>query len=136
MPAEPKIYCLTHETKFGGVYFDITIEDFNALGFAFGDSVDVAFSNGKTLNDLPYYNGYYVDMGEPLLVGYPGYPYLIVSTTATTFGFWMNWTKLVPPPSPCMKKRNICPFKRRGIFIIPTSRERMNPTRYSAISGW
>lgn len=74
--SQPKTYRLTHETKFGGVYFDITIEDFNARGFTYGDSVDIVFSNGKTLSDLPYYNGYYVDMGEPLLVAYPGYPFI------------------------------------------------------------
>ena len=65
-----------HETKFGGVYIKITIADFNEMGFAFGDSVDIKFSSGFTLEDIPYYNGFYVDMGEPLLVGYPGYPYI------------------------------------------------------------
>ena len=67
---------IEHETKFGGVYIKITIADFNAMGFAFGDSLNVTFSNGFELKDLPYYNGFYVDMGEPLLVGYPGYPYV------------------------------------------------------------
>ena len=67
---------IEHETKFGGVYIKITIADFNAMGFAFGDSLNVTFSNGFELKDLPYYNGFYVDMGEPLLVGYPGYPYI------------------------------------------------------------
>lgn len=67
---------IEHETKFGGVYIKITIDDFNAMGFAFGDSLNVTFSNGFELKDLPYYNGFYVDMGEPLLVGYPGYPYI------------------------------------------------------------
>jgi len=67
---------IEHETKFGGVYIKITIDDFNALGFAFGDSLNITFSNGFELLDLPYFNGFYVDMGEPLLVGYPGYPYI------------------------------------------------------------
>lgn len=67
---------IEHETKFGGVYIKITIDDFNAAGFAFGDSLNITFSNGFELKDLPYYNGFYVDMGEPLLVGYPGYPYI------------------------------------------------------------
>ena len=65
-----------HETKFGGVYLEMTIDDFNDLGFEYGDSVDVKFSNGYELNDIPYYNGYYVDMGEPLLIAYPGYDYI------------------------------------------------------------
>lgn len=67
-----------HETEFGGVYLDCTIDDFNALGFAYGDSVNVSFSNGYTLGDLPYYNGYYTQTGQPLLVAYPGYPYIKV----------------------------------------------------------
>lgn len=65
-----------HDEKFGGVYICITIDDFNALGYEFGDSVKITFSTGYVLEDIPYYNGYYVDMGEPLLVGYPGYPYI------------------------------------------------------------
>ena len=67
---------ITHETKFGGIYIMMTIDDFNNEGFKFGDSVNIKFTNGYELNDLPYYNGYYTDTGEPLLVGYPGYPYI------------------------------------------------------------
>ncbi len=65
-----------HEEEFGGVYIDMTIEDFNALGFAYGDGVTVAFSNGYRLENVPYYNGYYTQTGQPLLVAYPGYPYI------------------------------------------------------------
>ena len=67
---------IIHETKFGGVYIKSTIDDFNALGFKYGDSVDIEFSNGYTLKDIPYYNGYYVDIDEPLLIAYPGYDYI------------------------------------------------------------
>ena len=67
-----------HELEFGGVYLDMTIDGFNALGFAYGDSVTVTFSNGYELQDLPYYNGYYTVTGDPLLVAYPGYPYIKV----------------------------------------------------------
>lgn len=28
------------------------------------------------LDDLPYYNGYYTVTGQPLLIAYPGYPYI------------------------------------------------------------
>lgn len=52
-----------HEEEFGGVYIVMTIDDFNALGFEYGDSVDVVFSTGYSLEDIPYYNGYYVDAG-------------------------------------------------------------------------
>ena len=40
--------------------------------------MDIAFSNGFALANLPYYNGYYVNVGDPLLVGYPGSSYLKV----------------------------------------------------------
>ena len=65
-----------HEQEFGGVYIEIAINEFNALGFEYGDSVDVVFSSGYTLEDIPYYNGYYVDAGQPLLIAYPGYDYI------------------------------------------------------------
>ena len=39
----------------------ISIDDFNKLGFEYGDSVNVSFTNGYELTDIPYYNGYYVD---------------------------------------------------------------------------
>ena len=69
-------YPIEHEMEYGGVYIKIAIDDFNALGFSFGDSIDLTFDNGKKLEDIPYYNGYYVDAGEPLLIGYPGYEYI------------------------------------------------------------
>ena len=65
-----------HEPEFGGVYIEITIDDFNKLGFVYGDSIDLEFSNGYKLEDIPYYNGYYVNAGEPLLIAYPGYDYI------------------------------------------------------------
>ncbi|MBR0138602.1 MAG: alpha/beta fold hydrolase [Erysipelotrichaceae bacterium] len=67
---------LIYDTNFGGAYVDITIDEFNALGFKFGDSINMDFSNGYQLHDIPYYNGYYVNEGDPLLVGYPGYPHV------------------------------------------------------------
>ena len=74
--AEIKDYPIIHEKEFGGVYIEISIDDFNKLGFRYGDSVDVTFTNGYTLEDIPYYNGYYVDAGQPLLIAYPGYDYI------------------------------------------------------------
>ena len=64
------------EEEFGGIYIDLSIEDFNALGFDYGDEVSIYFSNGYKLENIPYYNGYYAKTGQPLLVGYPGYPYI------------------------------------------------------------
>ncbi|MBR6322964.1 MAG: tyrosine-protein phosphatase, partial [Lachnospiraceae bacterium] len=69
---------IEHEEEFGGVYIHLTIDDFNALGYVYGDSVDINFSNGYKLENIPYYNGYYTNNGEPLLVAYPGYPYIKV----------------------------------------------------------
>ena len=69
---------IQHELEFGGVYVLVTIDDFNALGFHYGDSLNVSFSNGYTLEGLPYYNGYYTQTGDPLVVAYPGYPYVKV----------------------------------------------------------
>ncbi|MBQ3390693.1 MAG: tyrosine-protein phosphatase [Firmicutes bacterium] len=63
---------LLHEHEPGGICIDISIDEFNALGFEFGDSVDIFFSNGYRMENIPYYNGYYTAAGEPLLVGYPG----------------------------------------------------------------
>ena len=65
-----KDLCITHDDKFGGVFADISIDEFNKLGFNYGDSIDVLFSTGYKIEDLPYYNGYYVDMGEALVLGY------------------------------------------------------------------
>lgn len=72
-------YEIEHEERFGGVYIKISIDDFNEMGYEYGDSVDISFSNGYEMTDIPYYNGYYVDEGEPLLVAYPGYPYIKVT---------------------------------------------------------
>ncbi len=70
---------IIHEPEFGGVYIKKTIEEFNNMGYEFGDSVNVKFSNGYELIDLPYFSGYYVDAGTKLLVGYPGYDYIKVA---------------------------------------------------------
>ena len=71
-------YSVSHDTKFGGIYINLSIDDFNKIGFKYGDSVDIKFSNGYELKDIPYYNGYYVEIGELEMVGYPGYPYIKV----------------------------------------------------------
>lgn len=77
-----KDYAVAHETEFGAVIIDISIDDFCKKGFAFGDSVDLSFSNGKEVTDIPFYNGYYVRPGDLLLVGYPGYETIRFSCNA------------------------------------------------------
>ena len=66
------------EVIYKGVYIQKTIDEFNSLGFEYGDSVNIAFSNGYELKDIPYYSGYYAKPGEPLLIAYPGYEYIEV----------------------------------------------------------
>lgn len=63
---------VAHDDFFGGIYIDTPVEELDKAGFALGDSVDVIFSNGCSLEDIPYYNGYYVAPDEPLVVAYPG----------------------------------------------------------------
>ena len=64
------------DDEYGGTFIDLTIEAFNALGFDFGDSVNIYFDNGIALDDIPYYTGYYVPVEELLLCGYPDSPYV------------------------------------------------------------
>jgi len=78
-----------HETKFDSIYGNLTIEAFMKLGFEFGDSVDVSFSTGDIFKDIPFYDGYYVKVGDPLVVGYPGYPYIDVATN-NKGEFWQS----------------------------------------------
>ena len=75
---EPKLEnsSIHHDDEFGGAYIDISRDDFNKLGFAFGDSIDITFSNNVKYEDVGYYSGYYVPAGQELLVGYPGYEYI------------------------------------------------------------
>ena len=69
--------CSIHrDDEFGGAYIDISIADFNNLGFKFGDSLDLSFSNNVKYNDIGYYSGYYVPAGQELVVGYPGYDFI------------------------------------------------------------
>ena len=69
-------YSIHHDNEFGGAYIDISIASFNDLGFKFGDSVTLTFSNDVKYENIGYYSGYYVPAGQELLVGYPGYDYI------------------------------------------------------------
>ena len=71
-------FSIIHDEKYGGAYIKISADEFNSLGFQYGDSVDVVFTNGYKFEDIPYYNGYYTDVGEPLLVAYPSNQYIRV----------------------------------------------------------
>ena len=70
-------YSIYHDDEFGGAYIKISADEFNKLGFKYGDSVDVSFTTGnKVWTDVGYYNGYYVPAGQELLVAYPGYEHI------------------------------------------------------------
>ena len=69
----------SEQPKFGGVYLDVTIDEFNAMGFEYGDSCDVTFSNGYKLEDIPYYNGFYSKTGHPLICAHPGFPHIDIA---------------------------------------------------------
>ena len=75
--SDMKSTCVTfnvcEDTEFGGVNINASPEEFStAFSAQFGDSVDVHFSNGFVLEDIPYYNGYYERVNRPVLVNYPG----------------------------------------------------------------
>ena len=56
--------------EFDDVFLTISIEDFINSGFTYGDSINVYFSNNLKAIDIPFYSGFYVNRGEPLVVGY------------------------------------------------------------------
>lgn len=70
---------VVRDEEFGNVYIDLTIDEFNDLGFAYGDSLDISFDNGKSFEDIPYYSGYYCPVGAMLVCAYPGYPHVVIA---------------------------------------------------------
>ena len=67
----PSLTGTVHEDKkYGNIYTDISVTDMAAAGFALGDTVDVTFGNGFALTDVPYFSGYYIRHGKPVLVAY------------------------------------------------------------------
>ena len=73
------------DAKFDSANLNVGAEDFEAAGIAMGDSVDVAFSNGETLTDVPYFNGYYVKTGKPVVVAYHGFDYIQIACSNSDF---------------------------------------------------
>lgn len=62
---------IERDTLYGGLHLNISLDEFNKLGFSLGDSLNVKFSNGYELQNVPYLNGYYARRGDPLAVGNP-----------------------------------------------------------------
>ncbi len=77
---------VSKDEKYGSVKLVANESEFEYCGYTPGDSVNVAFSNGFTLTDVPYFNGYYVKTGEPVVVAYPGFDY--VAVTYNNLGMW------------------------------------------------
>ncbi len=84
--ASLKDCAISEDPKFGAANLAISIESFNNLGFTLGDSCSVSFSNGYSLKDVPYFNGYYVKNGSPVIVAYPSSSY--ISITLNNVGIW------------------------------------------------
>ncbi len=62
-----------HE-RYDSAVTELSSDDLALAGYEFGDSVDIVFSNGYTISDVPYFDGYYVKKGSPVLVAYPKDP--------------------------------------------------------------
>ena len=77
---------IEHDTKYNMANVILSQEEFEAAGFCLGDSCDIEFENGYTINDVPYYNGYYVRNGDPVIVAYPGFSYIGITYNNT--GIW------------------------------------------------
>jgi hypothetical protein len=69
---------ITGFEKYGHATLDITIEKMLADGYELGDTLDVEFSNGYKFTNIPFYDGYYVAKGEPLVRAYPGHETIAV----------------------------------------------------------
>ncbi|MBO4367321.1 MAG: tyrosine-protein phosphatase [Clostridia bacterium] len=74
---------VTEIEKYGHARLDITIDDFNAAGFALGDIVTV--KTGSFEGEMPYFDGYYVDNGEYMVRAYPGHENIAVCINYGSF---------------------------------------------------
>ena len=71
--------------EFGAAVLGITPEEFSDKGFAFGDVLSLRFSSGCAIDGVPYYNGFYVAIGEPILISYPSYKHPAVNYNCLDF---------------------------------------------------
>lgn len=59
---------VAHDTKHNSALTALTIQEFEDAGFQLGDSCDVVFGNGYSLEDVPFYDEFYVNESEPVIV--------------------------------------------------------------------
>lgn len=83
--ATPLTCNISKHPKFDAAMLELTADDFAQAGLEFGDSCDVSFSNGYTLTDIPYYNGYYVNCGDPVICAYPSEDYVVIANNNAEF---------------------------------------------------
>ena len=90
--------------EFGAAVPDVTPAELAEQGFELGDTVDFYFSNGTTLEQVPYYNGYYADAGYPVFVAYPGFAYPAINISGGCFAVRSGicWRYLRKFPSPAL----------------------------------
>ena len=67
------------DAKFDCADLNLTTDDFTNMGYEFGDSFDITFPDGTIYKDVPYYNGYYVKTGSPVIVSYPSNDYVLIA---------------------------------------------------------
>lgn len=80
------ISTVSRDTKYNSATVALSQEEFENAGFKLGDSCDIKFENGYTINDVPFFNGYYVKNSEPVIVAYPGFSN--ISITYNNMGIW------------------------------------------------
>ena len=71
--------------EFGAALPDITPQELKEKGIELGDTVDMSFSNGLSLENIPYYNGFYGVKGDILLVAYPTFTYPTITVCSGDF---------------------------------------------------
>ncbi len=65
--------------KFDCANLELDEDDFTNAGFSFGDSFNISFPDGTVYEDVPYFSGYYVKTGCPVIVSYPGNGYVLIA---------------------------------------------------------
>ena len=70
---------ISRESEFGIVNILASDSEFGVLKAEYGDSFNVQFSNGYILESVPFFDGYYRQYGQPLIVDYPGYEHIAIA---------------------------------------------------------
>ncbi len=78
------------DAKFDCADLNLTEEDFTGFGFDFGDSFNITFPNGMAYYDVPYFSGYYVKTGMPVIVSYPGNGYVLIANNNSDLWSLLN----------------------------------------------